>query len=41
MDWERGLFWTFSVLAVVSATGVVLNVRNTVNAALSLVVSML
>ncbi len=38
---EQGLFWIFSGLAVSSAMGVVLNVRNTVNAALSLVVTML
>jgi NADH-quinone oxidoreductase subunit J len=35
------LFWIFSGLAVASALGVVLNLRNTVYAALSLVVTML
>jgi NADH-quinone oxidoreductase subunit J len=34
------LFYTFAVLAVVSALGMVLNVRNTVASALSLVVTM-
>jgi NADH-quinone oxidoreductase subunit J len=34
------LFYTFAVLAVVSALGMVLNVRNTVAAAMSLVVTM-
>ncbi len=38
---EQALFWIFSSLAVISAAGVVLNVRNTVNSALSLVVTML
>ena len=38
---EQALFWTFSALAVLSAAGVVLNVRNTMNAALSLIVTML
>ena len=39
--WERALFWCFGALSIVSASGVVLNVRNTVNSALSLVVCML
>ena len=38
---EQLLFWIFGGLSVVSAAGVVLNARNTVNAALSLVVTML
>ncbi len=38
---EQALFWTFSALAVLSASGVVLNVRSTMNAALSLIVTML
>jgi NADH-quinone oxidoreductase subunit J len=38
---EQWLFWIFAGLAVTSAMGVVLNVRNTVYAALSLVVTML
>jgi NADH-quinone oxidoreductase subunit J len=38
---EQVLFYVFAVLALVSAAGVVLNVRNTVYAALCLVVSML
>ncbi len=38
---ELLLFWLFGGLAVTSAAGVVLSVRNTVNAALSLVVTML
>jgi NADH-quinone oxidoreductase subunit J len=38
---EQVLFWIFGGLSVFSATGVVLNVRNTINAALSLVVCML
>ncbi len=39
--WERALFWCFGGLSIVSAAGVVLNVRSTVNSALSLVVCML
>lgn len=38
---EQALFWVFSVLAVASALGMVLNVRNTVNAALCLVVTLI
>lgn len=38
---EGWLFWITSGVAVASAAGVVLNARNTVNAALSLVVCML
>ena len=38
---EQILFYSFGGLAVASALGVVLNVKNTVNSALSLVVSML
>jgi len=38
---EQALFYGMSGLAVLSAAGVVLNVRNTINAALSLVVTML
>jgi NADH-quinone oxidoreductase subunit J len=37
----EALFWIFSAVAVASAAGVVLNLRNTVAAALSLVVTML
>ena len=35
------LFWLFATVSVISAIGVVANVRNTINAALSLVVCML
>jgi NADH-quinone oxidoreductase subunit J len=38
---EQALFWLFSVAAIGSAVGVVLNVRNTVSAAVCLVVTML
>jgi NADH-quinone oxidoreductase subunit J len=38
---EVVLFWVFAVTAVASGIGVVANVRNTINAALSLVVTML
>ena len=38
---EQALFYGVSGVAVLSAAGVVLNVRNTINAALSLVVTML
>ncbi|MCP4005974.1 MAG: NADH-quinone oxidoreductase subunit J [bacterium] len=38
---EVALFWIFSMTAVVAGVGVVANVRNTINAALSLVVTML
>ena len=41
MSVEQVLFWTFGGLSVASAAGVVLSVRNTINAALSLVVTML
>ena len=41
MFWERALFWCFGGLSIASAAGVVLNVRSTVNSALSLVVCML
>jgi len=35
------LFWLFATVSVIAAIGVVANVRNTINAALSLVVCML
>ncbi len=35
------LFWVFSVTAVAAGVGVIANVKNTINAALSLVVTML
>jgi NADH-quinone oxidoreductase subunit J len=38
---EQALFWVFSVTAIGSAAGVVLNLRNAVSAALNLVVTML
>jgi NADH-quinone oxidoreductase subunit J len=38
---EAALFYSFSGIAIVSAIGLLVNVRNTVNAALSLVVCML
>jgi NADH-quinone oxidoreductase subunit J len=38
---EQALFYGMSGIAVLSAAGVVLNVRNTINSALSLVVTML
>lgn len=38
---EAALFWSFSVVAIAGAAGVVLNLRNTVSSAMSLVVSML
>jgi NADH-quinone oxidoreductase subunit J len=37
----EALFWTFSSLSIISAIFVILNVRNAVNSALSLVVCML
>ena len=38
---EAALFYSFSGVAILSAIGLLVNVRNTVNAALSLVVCML
>jgi NADH-quinone oxidoreductase subunit J len=38
---EAALFYSFSIIAVAGALGVLLNVRNSINAALSLVVTML
>jgi len=37
----RALFWSFGILSVLGALGVLLNVRSTIHAALSLVVAML
>ena len=37
----EALFWVFAAAAVLSALGVILNVRNTVGAAVNLVVTML
>ncbi len=41
MSAEVILFWVFSAAAIASGVGVVANVKNTINAALSLVVTML
>jgi NADH-quinone oxidoreductase subunit J len=37
----RALFWSFGIISVLGALGVLLNVRSTIHAALSLVVSLL
>jgi len=37
----RALFWAFGIISVLGALGVLLNVRSTIHAALSLVVSLL